>query len=281
MIYLITHAKYKSQYRVFLTPYKLMKLQLEKPLIVFDLETTGINISKDRIVELFFLKINADGTEEELHKRINPTIPIPKESSEIHGIYDEDVRHAPTFKEVAQELYAFVGKADFGGFNSNRFDFPMLVEEFYRVDIDLDIEGRRFVDAQRIFHTMEPRNLSAAYKFYCSKELANAHSAAADTKATWEIIKAQVNRYDELQPDISFLHKFSGQGNLVDLAGRIKRNPNGDPVFAFGKHKGKTLVDVYKKEPGYFEWIKNGDFPENTKRTIGKIILKHKMETGL
>lgn len=250
-----------------------MPLQLKKPLIVFDLETTGIQVSLDRIVEIFLIRIQPDGEEKTWYKRLNPTIPIPVSASEIHGIYDVDVANCPTFKDIAHEMNQFIGIADFGGFNSNRFDFPMLVEEFYRAGIDFETEKRKFLDAQRIFHIKEPRNLAAAYKFYCERDLNNAHSAEADTRATWSIIQAQLEKYSDLEPTVEYLHTFSGQDEFVDLAGRIKRDEHGDPTFSFGKHKGRKVVDVFKAEPSYFDWMLRGDFPENTKRVITRLKL--------
>lgn len=255
-----------------------MPLQLKKPLLIFDLETTGINVSKDRIIDIYLIKAKTDGTEEYFYKRLNPGIPIPKESSEIHGIYDKDVVGCPLFADIAKELNDFIENGDFAGFNSNRFDFPLLVEEFYRAGVDFETEKRKFVDAQRIFHVKEPRNLAAAYRFYCDETLENAHSAEADTKATWEIIKAQVDRYTDLPNTVDALHSFSGQNDLVDLAGRIRRNKDGEPIFAFGKHKGKTVAQVFKQEASYFEWMMNGDFPENTKRVITRLMLQ--LKTG-
>lgn len=255
-----------------------MPIELKKPLVIFDLETTGINVSKDRIIDIYLIKAYPDGKEENLYKRLNPSVPIPNETSEIHGIYDRDVVGCPTFAEVASELNVFIGDADFAGFNSNRFDFPLLVEEFYRTGIDFDTVKRKFVDAQRIFHVKEPRNLAAAYRFYCDETLENAHSAEADTKATWEIIKAQVDKYSDLPSTVDALHSFSGQNDLVDLAGRIRRNKQGEPAFAFGKHKGKTVGQVFKQEPSYFEWMMKGDFPENTKRVISRLMLN--LKTG-
>ncbi|MBI1305588.1 MAG: 3'-5' exonuclease [Bacteroidetes bacterium] len=253
-----------------------MALELRKPLVVFDLETTGINVSEDRIVEICLIKLLPDGSENIYHRKINPGIPIPPESTAIHGISDADVADCPTFSDVASELNSFIGDADFGGFNSNRFDFPMLVEEFYRAGVDFETEKRKFLDAQRIYHLKEPRNLSAAYKFYCDKDLENAHSAEADTKATLEVIKAQVEKYNDLTPTVEYLHHFTGQDELVDLAGRIRRNDKGVPVFAFGKHKGKEVSRVFKAEPSYYEWMMNGDFPENTKRVITRLRLESK-----
>ncbi|MFT4522303.1 MAG: DNA polymerase-3 subunit epsilon [Bacteroidia bacterium] len=251
-----------------------MNIKLHKPLVVFDLETTGINVSQDRIIDVYLIKVQPDGVEQTWYKRLNPGMPIPAETSAIHGIYDADVVGCPSFKDVAHELHQFIGNADFGGFNSNRFDFPMLVEEFYRAGVDFETEKRKFVDAQRIFHLKEPRNLAAAYQFYCNETLENAHSAEADTRATWEIIKSQLDKYTDLEPTVDFLHKFSGQDEFVDLAGRIKRNDKGEPCIAFGKHRGKTVASIFKKEPSYFDWMMNGDFPENTKRVITRLRLE-------
>lgn len=253
-----------------------MKLSLTRPLIVFDLETTGINISNDRIVELYAIKIFPDGREEHQHHLINPTVPIPIEVSQIHGIYDKDVADKPTFKDLAQGLNAFMINCDFGGFNSNRFDFPLLVEEFYRAGIDFEVESRKFIDAQRIFHRKEPRNLTAAYKFYCDKDLEDAHSAKADTVATWEIIKSQIERYDDLDPNIDALHEYSGNSEFMDFATRIKRGPEGEALFNFGKFKNQKVADVFKKDPGYYHWMMQGDFAENTKKVITRIMLSTK-----
>lgn len=253
-----------------------MNLKLYKPLLVFDLETTGINTSHDRIIEIYALRVDPDGSTHEFEYRLNPTIPIPAESTAIHGITDEDVKDAPTFADIAHELHGFIGQSDFAGFNSNKFDFPLLVEEFYRVGIDIETEKRKFVDAQRIFHILEPRNLSAAYRFYCDKELKNAHSAKADALATWEIIKAQIDKYPELEGNVDHLHKFSGQDQLVDLAGRIRRDNDGDPAFGFGKYRGKKVSEVFKNDPSYYDWMMRGDFPENTKKVITRIRLSNK-----
>ena len=250
-----------------------MKLKLNRPLIVFDLETTGINIALDRIVELYAIRIEPDGQETHRHELIDPTIPIPIEASQVHGIYDKDVAGKPTFAQLAPELEQFMRQCDFGGFNSNRFDFPLLVEEFYRAGIEFEVEGRRFIDAQRIFHRKEPRNLAAAYKFYCNQELIDAHSAKADTEATWSIIRSQVEYYDDLEPTVEFLHAYSGDSEFMDFATRIRRGPDGEALFNFGKHKGKRVADIFRKEPGYYHWMMNGDFPENTKRVITRIML--------
>lgn len=253
-----------------------MPLELKKPLVIFDLETTGINVSRDRIIDLYLIKAHPDGHEEHLYKRLNPGLPIPPETSAIHGIYDKDVKDSPLFADVAKELNTFIGNADFAGFNSNRFDFPLLVEEFYRAGIDFETEKRKFVDAQRIFHVKEPRNLGAAFQFYCNQTLVNAHSAEADTIATWEIIKAQVDKYSDLPSTVDALHSYSGQNDLVDLAGRIRKNKDGQHIFAFGKHKGKTIAQVFKSEPSYFDWMMKGDFPEHTKRVLTRLMLQLK-----
>lgn len=250
-----------------------MILQLNKPLVIFDLETTGINTSKDRIVELCMIRIQSDGQRSDLNLRFNPGIPIPPEVSAIHGIFDADVANEPKFSEKAAEILQFLNNCDFAGFNSNKFDFPMLVEEFYRAGVDFDISKRKFIDAQKIFHLMEPRNLSAAYKFYCSKELSNAHSAKADTEATWEIIQSQLQRYSNLEPNIDFLHKFSGQSNLADLAGRLVYNDKQEVVFNFGKHKGRPVSDVFKTDLGYYDWMMQGDFPMQTKKVLTQLKL--------
>lgn len=251
-----------------------MKLFLKRPLVIFDLETTGVNISTDRIVELAYIKIYPDGREESDEMRFNPTIPIPYETSLIHGIFDQDVADKPTFASKASELNQIFSGCDFGGFNSNKFDFPMLVEEFLRAGTDFDTENRKFIDAQRIFHLMEQRTLAAAYKFYCDKELINAHSAMADTRATFEVLLAQIERYPQLKNDIDFIHQFTGQAGNVDLAGRMVYNDKKQVVFNFGKHRGKPVEEVLKSEPSYYEWMMQGDFPEDTKRRLTRIRLK-------
>ncbi len=251
-----------------------MNLNLTKPLVIFDLETTGVNTAKDRIVELYMIKIQPDGRRVDLHQRFNPEMHIPAEVTAIHGISNEDVANEPTFKEKAHELNQFLNNCDFAGFNSNKFDFPMLVEEFYRVGVEFETLKRKFIDAQRIFHLKEPRNLSAALKFYCEKNLENAHSAKADTEATWDIIQSQLDKYTDLENNIDFLHKFSGQSNLVDLAGRLIYNEKKEIVFNFGKHRGKTVADVLKIEPSYYEWIMNGDFAMQTKKVLTQLRLE-------
>lgn len=251
-----------------------MNLKLNKPLVIFDLETTGINTSHDRIVELYMIKIEPDGSRSDLFQRFNPGIPIPPEIVAIHGISNEDVINEPAFKDKAHDINQFLQNCDFAGFNSNKFDLPMLVEEFYRAGIEFDVSKRKFIDAQKIFHLMEPRNLSAAFKFYCNKELDNAHSAKADTEATWEIIQSQLEKYQTLEPNIEFLHKFSGQSNLVDLAGRLVYNDKQEIVFNFGKHKGKRVQDVFKSDYGYYDWMMQGDFPMQTKKVLTKLKLE-------
>jgi DNA polymerase-3 subunit epsilon len=256
----------------------MLPLNLNRPLIIFDLETTGISISKDRIVEISCIKIFPNGEEEIRTQRINPQMPIPAEVTAIHGISDADVADKPTFANVAREFALFMQGCDFGGFNSNKFDFPMLVEEFLRAGIDFDPENRKFVDAQRIFHMMEPRNLKAAYKFYCNKDLENAHSAEADTRATWEVLKSQVERYPQLQNNIDYLHQVSGQSNNVDLAGRMVFNDKGVEVFNFGKHKNKPVLQLLKTEPSYYQWMMDNDFSLDTKRHLTRIKLREKFQ---
>ena len=225
-----------------------MKLILKRPLVIFDLETTGINTAADRIVEICMIKVFPEGQEEMRTYRINPEMPIPPQATAVHGISDEDVADKPTFKSLANELNNFLKECDFGGFNSNKFDFPMLVEEFYRTGIEFEVEKRRFIDAQRIFHFKEPRNLKAAYKFYCDMDLENAHSAEADTMATWAVLKAQIERYEDLPNEIDGLHRMSGQNNLADLAGRFIKNEQEEILFNFGKHKGKPVKQVLKDD---------------------------------
>ncbi|SFT48789.1 DNA polymerase-3 subunit epsilon [Lishizhenia tianjinensis] len=247
-----------------------MNLNLERPLAIFDLETTGTNVTKDRIVEISILKVEPNGEETSFTRRVNPEMDIPKETSEIHGIYQADIENEKTFKELAKEVAEFIGNADLAGFNSNKFDIPVLMEEFLRADYNFDMHDRRFVDVQNIFHKMEQRTLVAAYKFYCEKDLTNAHSAEADVIATYEVLKAQVARYDELENDINFLSTFSKQGNneVIDFAGRIAKNKQGEIIYNFGKHKNKTVEFVANNEPGYYGWFLNSDFPLYTKRVL-------------
>jgi DNA polymerase-3 subunit epsilon len=251
-----------------------MQLNLRNPLIFFDLETTGINIVRDRIVEISYVKVFPNGKEESKTFLVNPGIPIPPESTAIHGISDEDVKNCPTFKEIAKTLATQIEGCDLAGYNSNRFDIPMLVEEFLRADVDIDLNKRKFIDVQTIFHKMEQRTLSAAYKFYCDKDLTNAHSAEADTIATYEILKAQLDRYPELENDINYLSKFSSFTNNVDFAGRMIYNEDGKEVINFGKYKGQLVDEVLKKDPAYYGWVMNGDFPLNTKKILTEIKLR-------
>ncbi|MBC8600231.1 3'-5' exonuclease [Parabacteroides acidifaciens] len=251
-----------------------MQLNLKNPLVFFDLETTGINIVKDRIVEISFVKVHPNGKEESKTRRINPEMPIPPESTAIHGITDEDVKDCPTFKEIAKSLAAQIEGCDLAGYNSNRFDIPLLAEEFLRAGVDIDLNKRKFVDVQTIFHKMEQRTLAAAYKFYCDKSLENAHTAEADTMATYEVLKAQLDRYPELQNDINFLSQYSSYGNNVDFAGRMVYNDKGEEVINFGKYKGRLVEEVLKNDPGYYSWIMNGDFPLNTKKMLTEIKLR-------
>lgn len=252
-----------------------MKLNLKNPLVFFDLETTGTNINTDRIVEICYLKVYPNGNEESKTMRINPEMHIPEASSAIHGIYDEDVADCPTFKEVAKDIARDIEGADLAGFNSNRFDIPVLAEEFLRAGIDIDLKKRKFVDVQVIYHKLEQRTLSAAYKFYCGKNLEDAHTAEADTRATYEVLKAQLDHYSEvLENDINFLSDYSSYNKNVDFAGRIIYNDNDVEVFNFGKYKGIPVTEVLQKDPGYFGWIMNGDFTLNTKNVLTKIRLR-------
>ena len=257
-----------------------MNLNLKKPIIFFDLETTGVDLSRDRIVEISMVKIMPDGEKEIKTRRINPEMPIPKEATAIHGITDEDVKDCPRFREIAKSLAKYIEGCDIGGYNSNKFDIPMLVEEFLRADVNVDLKKRNFIDVQNIFHKMEQRTLVAAYKFYCGKDLENAHSAEADTIATYEVLEAQLDRYPELQNDVEFLSKFSERGSCADYAGRIAFNEKGEEIFAFGKHKGKTVEQVFREEPSYYAWMMNGDFPRYTKKIITEIRLRIGGKTG-
>jgi len=252
-----------------------MDLNLKNPIVFFDLETTGLSITKDRIVEVSLIKVMPNGTEEQKTIRVNPEMHIPEESTAIHGITDEDVKDAPKFKEIAKELANYIGGADLGGFNSNRFDIPLLAEEFLRVGIDVDLKKRKFIDVQTIFHKMEKRTLSAAYRFYCDKNLEDAHTAAADTFATYEVLKSQLDKYNgELKNDISFLSEFSSQNKNVDFAGFIIFNKDGEEIFNFGKNKGLTVEKVLKEQRGYYDWIMKSDFPLYTKKVLTQIKLR-------
>lgn len=251
-----------------------MEINIKNPLVFIDLETTGINVVSDRIVEISALKILPNGNRDLKTRRVNPTIPIPAEATAVHGISNDDVKNEPTFKEIAKSLAQFMEGCDLAGFNSNKFDFPLLAEEFLRAEVDFDFRKRKFIDVQTIFHKMEKRTLEAAYKFYCDKDLVGAHSAEADTIATYEVLKAQLDRYPDLQNDVEFLAEYSTHKQNVDFAGRVVYDDNGVEVFNFGKHKGKPVEDVFGKEPSYYSWMMNGDFPLYTKKVLTGIYLR-------
>tara|TARA_R110002124_G_scaffold6123_1_gene37292 strand:+ start:36735 stop:37508 length:774 start_codon:yes stop_codon:yes gene_type:complete len=257
-----------------------MDLKLKKPICFFDLETTGVNIATDRIVEISILKVFPNGNKESHTWRVNPEMPIPAATSAIHGITDEMVANEPTFKELAPKVHALIKDSDLGGYNSNRFDIPLLAEELLRAEIDFDMKKAQSVDVQTIFHKKEKRTLEAAYKFYCDKDLTDAHSAEADTNATYEVLEAQLKRYDDLENDIDFLSNFSAHKSFADFAGYIGYNKEGEEIFSFGKHKGKKVEEVMEKEPGYFGWLLNADFPLYTKKVLTRIKLS-KLNTKL
>lgn len=265
-----------------------MELNLDKPIAFFDIESTGTNVVKDRIVEICIFKVHPDNNTESKTLKVNPGIPIPEETTAIHGITDADVSNSPLFKDIAQDLYDFIKDCDLAGFNSNKFDIPMLIEEFLRAGIEFDLRNRRLVDIQNIFHRMEPRNLRAAYKFYCDKDLIEAHTAKADTMATYEILKAQIARYKDteytdndgliskpIKNDIQALHDFSCNSKNVDLVGHIAFNSKDQEVFKFGKHKNRPVEEVFKKEPQYYDWMMKAAFPLSTKRVITAIKLRN------
>lgn len=264
-----------------------MQLNLTKPLIIFDLEATGINVGSDRIVEIAMLKVFPDGKEEFRRHLINPTIPMPEVVVAIHGITDEMVKNEPTFKDLAGNLNSFIGNSDLSGYNSIKYDIPLLVEEFLRAGIEFDLKNRKIIDVQNIFHKMEPRTLKAAYKFYCQTELINAHSAEADTRATYEVLKAQIERYQDVEytdkdgnipypvtNDMKALDEFSYYNRNADLVGHIIFNAKGQEIINFGKHKGKVVEEIFKSEPSYYDWMMKGDFPLSTKKTITAIKLR-------
>ena len=270
-----------------------MKLNLTKPLVFFDLETTGVQVGSDHIVEICLLKVAVDGRVSTYVQRVNPGMPIPPQSTEIHGITDEMVRDKPTFKELSAEIANFIGDSDLAGYNSNNFDIPLLVEEFLRVGINFDISNRKTIDVQNIFHKMEPRTLKAAYKFYCGKNLDNAHSAEADTMATYEILMAQIERYNGVEyedrdgnisypivNDMRKLQEFTNTSQWADLVGHLGFNKEGKEVFNFGKYKGKAVEDVFEIEPAYYDWMMKADFPLSTKRVITDIRLRSKFIKG-
>lgn len=265
----------------------LMELNLLKPLAIIDLETTGINVATDRIVEISIVKINTDNTHEVFTRRVRPGIPISEEAQKVHGISEEDLKDKPPFNQIAQEVANFIGNADLGGFNAIKFDIPLLMEEFLRADSDFSLRGRKIIDVQNIFHKMEPRNLAAAYRFYCKNELRNAHSAEADAMATYEILKAQLDFYKEtpfeeqdgkttypIQNDIQMLSEFSFHNRNADLAGQIIFNELGEEVFNFGKYKGRLVEEVFRKEPQYYDWMMKSQFPLYTKKIITAIYLR-------
>ncbi len=253
-----------------------MQLNLKRPIVFFDLETTGVDTSKDRIVEISLVKVMPNGEKIIKTRRLNPEMPIPAEATAVHHITDEDVKDCPTFRQVAKSLAQFLEGCDFGGFNSNRFDLPVLVEEFLRAGVDVDFKRRKFVDVQNIFHKMEQRTLVAAYKFYCQKDLTEAHSAEADTLATYEVLEAQLDRYPELQNDIAALAEFSSRGETADYAGRIGYNDKGEEILLFGKYKDRVVEEIFRIEPGYYAWMMNGDFPLYTKKVITEIYMRSK-----
>jgi len=261
-----------------------MKLNLKRPLAFFDIEATGINIGVDRIVEISIIKLHPDGSEEVKTWRVHPEMPIPLETSLIHGIYDEDIKNEPAFNVIAPAIADFLDNSDLAGYNSNKFDIPMLMEEFLRVGVSFDLDNRHFVDVQNIFHQMEQRTLKAAYQFYCQKDIINAHSAEADTRATMEVLLAQIERYENQEWEdkkgnksipvvnhVEGLHQFTNLNRPVDFAGRMAFNDAGEEVFNFGKHKGKRVEDVFNMEPSYYSWMMNGDFPLYTKRKLEEI----------
>jgi len=257
-----------------------MELKLTRPICFFDLETTGVNVAKDRVVEISILKVFPNGNKESKTWLVNPEMNIPAEVIAVHGISNEKVANEPTFKELSKEIYTMIKDCDLGGYNSDRFDIPLLAEEMLRAEIDFDMKNTVSVDVQTIFHKMEKRTLEAAYKFYCDKTLENAHSAAADTNATYEVLKSQLDRYPDLENDIKKLSEFTTRKKSVDFAGFIIIDKDGDEAFSFGKHKGKKVDEVLEKEPGYFGWILNADFPLYTKKILTQIRL-NKMNNKL
>ncbi len=252
-----------------------MRLQLKRPIVFFDLETTGINVTQDRIVEISMVKV-LPGDKDPIKdtRRVNPGIKIPAEATEVHGITNEDVANCRTFKEMAKEIAQFFTGCDIAGFNSNKFDLPMLSEEFSRAGVSFDFTKHRFIDVQTIFHKKEQRTLVAAYRFYCNKNLENAHSAMADTMATFEVLEAQLERYSDLPTDVEQLSIYSSQNRNVDLMGRLVYNDEGKEVINFGKYKGQLAEEVLRRDPGYFSWILGGDFPQNTKDVFTRIKMR-------
>ena len=257
-----------------------MQLKLSRPIAIFDLETTGLNITTDRIVEIAIIRVEADGSESEFLRRVNPGMPIPAEVSAIHGIFDEDIADAPSFAAIADEVVEFIGNSALAGYNSNKFDIPVLAEELMRAGCDFDVSSRRFVDVQNIFHKMEQRTLAAAYQFYCDKPMQNAHNALYDARVTLDVFRAQLDRYDSLENNVDYLSSFSKAGNynLLDFAGRLAINEHGEGMYNFGKHKGKTIREVMRIEPGYYGWMIDADFPLYTKKCLRAEMDKIKAE---
>ncbi|MAW21032.1 MAG: DNA polymerase III subunit epsilon [Flavobacteriales bacterium] len=256
-----------------------MNLNLEKPIVFFDLETTGLQISKDRIVEISILKVFPNGNKESKTWLVNPTIPIPPETTEIHGISNEKVANEPTFQHLAEEISELIKNCDLGGYNSNKFDIPLLAEEFLRSGIDFNMKNRKSIDVQNIFHKMEKRTLVAAYKFYCNKDLTNAHSAEADTIATYEVLLSQLKKYNELENNTRFLAEFSQVGGkFADMAGFIRYNEEGKKILSFGKYRGETLEKIWNENPGYFSWINQADFPLYTKNMMSDFATQMKLK---
>lgn len=254
-------------------------MRLDRNLAFFDLETTGVTVGADRIIEISVIRISPDGTRTDFHKRVNPEIPIPEFVSQLTGITNADVANAPNFAAISSGLKQFLEGCDLAGYNSNKFDVPFLIEEFHRVGVDFSLTGRRLVDVQNIFHKMEPRTLAAAYKFYCGKELVNAHAADADTLATYEVFIAQMERYADLQgKDMDYLHKFTNMYNTVDLAGRLVYDDQGRELVNFGKHKGKFVMDVFQSDPSYYDWVMRGDFSRDTKTVFEKLWKRYQEE---
>ena len=254
-----------------------MKLNLKRPIIFFDLETTGTDTARDRIVEISMVKISPDGEKTIKTRRINPEMPITAEATAVHHISDDDVKDCVTFKQIAKSLKAFMEGCDFGGFNSNRFDLPVLAEEFLRAGVDVDLRNRRYIDVQNIFHKREERTLVAAYRFYCNKELGDAaHGAEADTLATYEVLLGQLERYEDLQNDVDFLSEYSTRNRTADFAGRIGYDDKEQEIFTFGKYKGRVVAEIFEKDPSYYDWMMNGDFPQYTKKIITEIKLRSK-----
>jgi DNA polymerase III, epsilon subunit and related 3''-5'' exonucleases len=251
-----------------------MTLNLTKPVVFFDLETTGTSVTNDRIVEISYLKVFPDGTEVSRTQRVNPEMHIPEAATAVHHISDEDVSDCPTFRQIAQNIANIFEGSDIAGFNSNRFDVPMLAEEFLRAGVDMDFSKPRFIDVQVIYHKMEQRTLSAAYKFYCGKNLDDAHSAEGDTRATYEVLKAQLDRYEELQNDIKWLSEYTSFTRNVDFSGHFVYNDKDEEIVNFGKYKGRSLAEVIKRDPSYYDWIMKSDFPLNTKQVLTKIRLR-------